>query len=335
MIAEPGDPNRPSRAVDVLFLPHPDPNLPDVYGDILIEVVAPRHRLRVFQAEEALAPQFAGIDVVIDLGGAAGTREMANVAGHVRLWQILGMGVDHFDLEYWRERGIPVSHCPGPLSAVPLAESALMFILMLARRYPEARQNVADGILYTPITSELGGKALGIIGFGASGRELALRARPFGMEIYAIDIALPEEADAARYGLSFIGYPADLDRILPHLDFVSLHLPLNDDTHHMLDRRRLALLKDSAHVINVARGALVDETALVDALVSGRLAGAGLDVFVEEPLPAESPLMNMPNVVMTPHIAGGTDGSGRRRAELAATNCDRIAQGLEPLHRVV
>ena len=293
-----------------------------------------RHHLHILDHHAELEPQFAGMDVVIDLGGSVGTRKMLEAAGSVKLWQILGTGIEHFDLDYWRRKGMAVAYCPGPLSATALAECALMYMLMLARRVPEARANVDAMRWYAPAGCELVGRTLGLIGFGASARELALRAKAFGMRLEAIDVAPPSHSDALRYQLEFSGTPDALAEVLPRADFVSLHLPLTDETRHILDARRLGLMKASAYVINVARGALVDEDALVDALLESRLAGAGLDVFGKEPLPIDSPLRKLANVILTPHVAGATDLTAEHRAELAAQNCDRVAAGLEPLHRI-
>ena len=187
---------------------------------------------------------------------------------------------------------------------------------------------------YTPFGMELEERVLGLVGFGASARALASRALAFGMRIMAIEKQPVPPEDIESFRLEFVGGPERLDDMLPHLDFVSMHLPLNHETHHMLSADRLRLLPPSASVINVARGALVDEAALTDALVNGRLAGAGLDVTSEEPLPLTSPLYGLANVVLTPHVSGGTDGTYRRRAALAVENCDRISRGEEPLFRV-
>ena len=131
-----------------------------------------------------------------------------------------------------------------------------------------------------------------------------------------------------------MGLPDELDNRLPGAHFVSLHLHYNEQTHHIIDRRRLALMRQEAHLVNVSRGALVDEQALYNALSSGRLAGAGLDVFSNEPVDPAFPLLKLPNVVATPHIAGVTHGTSRGRARCVAENIDRIAEGLQPLYRI-
>ena len=319
-------------SLNVMFLPLA--GVPEMFGNEVVKAVGKNHHIVVFDRDQEIAPQFEGVEVIVDLGGSVGTREMLHAAKSVKLWQVLGMGLDHFDLDYWRLQGMPVAHCPGPLSAIPLGECALMFILMLARRYHEAHELLREGVLHQPPGVELENQTLGIVGFGASGRELAFRAKAFGMKIEVNDVVAPTSEEVEHYGVSSASGPERLDELLPRVDYLSVHLPLDEKTHHIIDARRLGLMKKSACLINVARGELVDEEALVAALSEGRLAGAGLDVFGQEPLPVDSPLLDLPNVVLLPHVSGSTDGTARRRAALAAENCDRVAAGLEPLHRV-
>jgi D-3-phosphoglycerate dehydrogenase / 2-oxoglutarate reductase len=325
-----------ARRLRVLFLTHitGNPNLFHPWGDDVIAAIGDRHELRILDRSQPLAPQFDGVEVVIDHGGSAGTREMLALSTSVKLWQILGTGLDHFDLDYWRSQHMPVANCPGPFSASALAECALMFILMLARRYPAAQAGLLAGRLYEPLGRELDGLRLAMIGFGASARELARRARPFGLRLSAIDIRDVGPDEVQAFGLDFVGRPADLDAVLAQADIVSLHLHLTTETRHIIHARRLALMKPTAYLINVARGALVDEAALAEALAAGRLGGAGLDAFGQEPPDLTSPLFHLPNVITTPHIAGVTDGTSRKRAQCCADNVDRIAAGLEPLYRV-
>jgi phosphoglycerate dehydrogenase-like enzyme len=188
--------------------------------------------------------------------------------------------------------------------------------------------------MYEPMGMELEGLKLGLIGFGASGRELARRALPFGMKPLAIDVRDIGADEVREFGLEFVGKPSDMDRVIAESDVLSLHLHLNAETRHIIDVRRLGLMKPSAFLINVARGALVDEVAMQEALVAGRLGGAGLDVFGQEPPDLNNPVFNLPNVVTTPHISGTTNGTSRRRAQCVVDNIDRIAAGLEPLYRV-
>ena len=320
----------------VLFLPHPvGPSMFKPSGEDVVAAIGERHDLHILDYDQPIAPQFDGVDVVIDHGGSAGTREMADAAaGTVRLWQILGTGFDHFDMDYWRSKNLPVANCPGIFSAVALGECAVMFILMLARQYPVTQTNLKQGELYRPFGLELDGLNLGIVGFGASGKELARRAAPFGLKMSAIDIRDVGPDEVGEFGLEFVGKPEDLDSVIATSDFLSLHLHLNEETRHIIDARRLRLMKPTAFLINVARGALVDEAALIEVLAEGKIAGAGLDVFGQEPPDLDSVIFSLPNVIATPHISGTTDGTSRKRAGAAATNVDRIAAGLEPLYLI-
>ena len=322
--------------LNVLFLPHPvGPSMFKPSGEDVVSAIGDHHTLRILDYDQPIAPQFDGVDVVIDHGGSAGTREMADAAvGTVRLWQILGTGFDHFDLEYWQSKNLPVANCPGIFSAVALGECAIMFMLMLARQYPVTQTNLKQGELYRPFGLELDGLNLGIIGFGASGMELARRAAPFGLKMSAIDIRDVGADEVREFGLEFVGKPEDLDSVVATSDFLSLHLHLNEETRHIIDARRLGLMKPTAFLINVARGALVDEAALIEVLAEDRIAGAGLDVFGQEPPDLDSVIFSLPNVIATPHISGTTDGTSRKRAGAAAENVDRIAAGLEPLYLI-
>ncbi|MCZ6677962.1 MAG: NAD(P)-dependent oxidoreductase [Candidatus Poribacteria bacterium] len=320
------------RRLKVLLLPlkghlHP-------WCDNVIEAVGARHDLAVFDDTQPLAPQFDGVEVVIDHGGSVGTRPMMDAARDARLWQILGTGFDHFDLDYIRNKGIPVANCPGQFSSVALAETAMMFILMLVHQYRQSAANFQSGVLYEPMGRELKDLKLAIIGFGASGQELGRRAKAFGMRILAIDVRTIEPEILEEIQPEFMGTPADLDRVVADSDFLSLHLHLNAETRHIIDARRLALMKPTACLINVARGELVEESALYQALIDGKLGGAGIDVFAQEPPNPKAPVFELPNVIATPHIAGVTYETSRRRAACAAENVDRIAQGLEALYRI-
>lgn len=306
------------------------PQLFDPWGKDFVDAIGSRHNLKVFDHEAPLADQLANADVVVDLGGSATTREMLHAAPHARLWQCMATGLDHFDLDYWRLQGMPVANTPGPFSAVALAECAFMLMLMLARRYPEARQNFDSRVMNVPMGTELDGKALALIGFGASGRQVAKRARSFGMRVAAIDVRQITPEEAQEFELDRIGGLSDIDSIISDAAYVSLHVPLDSSTSHLLNRSRIELMRPSAYVINVARGALIDEVALQEALIANRIAGAGLDVFSHEPPDPENPIYSLPNVIVTPHIAGSTRETSRRRAQCAADNVDRIAQGLEP-----
>ena len=160
------------RSLKVLLLPLKGHFQP--WCDDVIQAIGDNsHQLSVFDPSKPISTQFDGIDVVIDHGGSVGTRRMMDASVNAKLWQILGTGFDHFDLKYIRGLKIPVANCPGQFSSAALAESAMMFILMLARRYRKSADNLASGVLYQPLGSELAKQSLGIIGLGASGQELA------------------------------------------------------------------------------------------------------------------------------------------------------------------
>ena len=320
------------KRLNVLYLPMP--NMDPIWQEEVVNAVSPGHDLAIYDGDKPLTEQFAGVDAVLDMGGSVGTREMYDAARDARLWQIIGTGLDHIDIAYMKTRGFAIAHCPGQFSSVALAECAMMYILMLTRRFHETQADFKARVLYKPMGTKLEGKVLGIIGFGSSGQELARRARPFGMRIRAVDVRPIEPSILAELQPEFIGSPSDIDDVTRESDFLSLHLHLTPETRHIIDARRIALMKPSACIINVARGALVDEAAMHEALLNGRIGGAGLDVFAQEPGDPTLPVYSLPNVVVTPHISGGTDGTARKRAAAAAENVDRIAQGLEPLYRV-
>lgn len=320
------------RRLKVLYLPLV--TVPPEYQESVVTAIGDRHDLTIYDFDQPLSGQFKDQVVVVDLGGSVGTKEMYDAAKDTKLWQIMGTGLDHLDLPYMKSKSFMISNCPGQFSSVALAECAMMYILMLSRRYAESVENFNAGRLYQPLGYTLDGTVLGLIGFGASAQELARRVKPFGMRIMAIDVRPIEPDILDEIQPDFLGGPDDMDRVVAESDYLSLHLHLNDETRHIIDARRIELMKPTASLINVARGALVDEEAMYDALLRERIAGAGLDAFAAEPPDASLPVYRLPNVIVTPHISGGTDGTARARAGAASENIDRIAQGLEPLYRV-
>ena len=320
------------RRIKVLWLP--EKHLDPLWQRQISATVGEAHDLATFDGAQPLAAQFKGVEVVLDSGGSVGTHAMMDAAVDCRLWQIIGTGLDHVDLGYIQGKGMMAANCPGTSSGVALAECALMLILMLARRFREADATFRARGFGQPMGRTLTGATLGIIGFGASGQELARRAKPFGMRIMGIDVRPIEAAIVNEIQPDFLGTPADMERVIAESDYLSLHLHLNDQTRHILNAGRLGLMKPSACVINVARGALANEAALYAALLDGRLGGAGLDVFSDEPPDPSRPVYQLPNVVALPHVAGLTDGTIRNRVAMASENVDRIAQGLAPLYRV-
>ena len=291
-----------------------------------------RYQIELYDPELPAAPQFAGVDVVVEVGGPVSTPELRDLAAenHLSLWQILGTGLDEVDVAGFLQRGIRLANTPGQFSAIALAEHAMFLMLLFAKRFAETQTSVEEGLLCTPFTTELAGRTLGLIGFGASARELARRAEAFDMRILAYELAPVSLDDQERFGVECFSDAESLDRIFSEADYLSLHVPLTSTTRHLIDARALRLMKPTAVIVNVARGEIVDEAALADALRSGRLYGAGLDVFATEPVPPNDPLRLLPNVIATPNVAGVTDGTAIRRTGAALANIDLVEQGLEP-----
>src|ERR1700761_5095465 len=210
-----------------------------------------------------------------------------------------GVGVDNVDVEAATRRGIIVMNTPAG-NTVSTAEHAFSLLVSIARSIPQADASVKAGRWDRKSFEgvELSGKTLGILGMGRSGSEIARRAIAFGMLPVAYDPYLsPTRARSLQVELL-----DDLNEVLARADFLTLHLPMTAETRSVLNRERIALMKKGARVINCARGGLIDEQALYDALTSGQIAAAALDVFETEPPPPDFPLLKLPNVVCTPHL---------------------------------
>jgi phosphoglycerate dehydrogenase-like enzyme len=239
-----------------------------------------------------------------------------------------GAGYDKLDLAACTENDVAVFNAPDTLTH-STASSAFLLILALAKRLGEQERLVRRGrwdLQPQTIGADLPGKTLGIIGFGASGRELARLAQPWGMEIIAFS-PRASATEAATFGVRLVPSLAEL---LQTSDFISLHNRLNAATRGMIGAAEFRRMKPGANFINVARGEIVDEPALVDALRDGRIAGAGLDVFDHEPVPSDHPLTAFDNVILTPHWLPSTRDAARLTMASVATGIVRAAQGLVP-----
>jgi len=257
------------------------------------------------------------------------TAEMIVSAPKLRLIQKIGVGVNTIDLDTAKARSIAVCNLPGT-NARAVAELTLALMLAVLRRLPRFDAAMRRGEWLDPELQdgigELGGRTVGLVGYGAIPRLLAPVLIALGCRvIYTSRTPRPDAAGEWRR----------LDALLAEADVVSLHLPLTDDTANLIGAAALARMKPGAVLINTARGGLVDQAALTEALAGGRLAGAGLDVFVHEPHDASEALFRLPNVVLTPHIAWLTTGTFDRSFALAAENCRRVGAGETLLHRVV
>jgi D-3-phosphoglycerate dehydrogenase len=230
------------------------------------------------------------------------TAELLDRAPQLRVIGRAGAGVDTIDVEAATRRGIVVVNAPGG-NSVAAAEHALALMFALARRVAAADASMKHGEWRRSayMGSELTGKTLGLVGLGRVGSEVARRALGLDMHVVVFDPYVPDE-HARRLGLE----PMDIEPLLRGADFVSLHVPLTETTRNLLDASRLACMRPTAFLINCARGGLVDEAALLAALDAGQLAGAGIDVYPTEPVPADDPLPRHPKVVATPHLGAST-----------------------------
>lgn len=244
---------------------------------------------------------------------------MDAVGPQLRVISQMAVGVDNIDVAAARQRGILVGHTPGVLTDAT-ADLAFALLLATARRVVEAADYVKAGQWKTwgpkmLLGADVAGATLGIIGLGRIGRAMARRASGFDMRLLAYGPRLTDE-EAASAGARRV----DLPDLLRESDFVSLHLPLKPETRGLIHRETLALMKPSAILINTARGPIVDQSALYDALRAGVIAAAGLDVTNPEPLPLDDPLLTLPNVVILPHIGSASLRARDQMAQIAADN---------------
>ena len=230
----------------------------------------------------------------------------------------LGVGLDNIDLDACAERGVSVHPATGA-NVVAVAEYVIAATLLMLRGAYHSTGRVLAGEWprNALIGREASGKTLGIVGFGAIGRAVAQRAVALGIDISAFDPMLPRDDSVWR--TSGVRRFGDLRAMLGTCDVLTLHVPLTDDTRHLVGAGEIAAMKRGACIVNTARGGVLDETATVEALACGQLGAAALDVFEDEPLPADSPLAGVPNLYLTPHIAGLTEEANARTGELIAS----------------
>jgi len=257
-------------------------------------------------------------------------------AGRLRFIQSIGAGTDQFPRDELARRGIRLASAAG-VNARAVAEHAMALVLALARRLPEARDNQAKRVWrgmigdLTQREDELGGKTMLLVGLGQIGGRLAQLAKAFDMRVVALrrdPAAGPSAADAVHATAAF-------KSLLPEADYVALCCPLTAETENLVDAEALALMKPSAYLINVARGRVVDQAALTAALAAYRIAGAGIDVTVEEPLAPTSPLWAMEHVLITPHTAGETRRYEDNVIEILRDNLARLGRGETQLRNQV
>ena len=257
--------------------------------------------VKIGLSPEQLLREVGEYDVLVVRSATKVTREVIEAGRNLKLIARAGAGLDNIDLEAAAARDIKVINSPESVTAA-VAELTIGLMLSLARRIPRADRGMKLGLWEKSelIGTELRGKTLGIVGTGRIGRAVGYKAKAFLMDLLAYDIVMNEEF-RERTGCRYV----DLQTLLRESDFVTLHVALTPQTRHMIGRRELSLMKPTAFLINTSRGEIVDETALVEALREGRIAGAALDVYEREP-PTDSPLLKLENVILTPHIGAST-----------------------------
>ena len=266
-------------------------------------------------AEDAveLARRIGGATIAVNIRAYAHFTDAVFAAcPHLKLVSIWGVGTDNIDLASAARRGIAVCNTPGA-NAIAVAEHAMALMLSVARKMPRIDRDMRNGEWPRDMLGQLNGKTLAVLGTGAIGTHVAKLARAFGMTVL--------EWSARR------GSAAERDDILRHSDFVSLHVRLTPQTRGFIGAREFALMKPEAILINTGRGALVDRDALHDALAKQRIAGAGLDVFHDEPLKAGDPILGFANTVLSPHNAGQTPEVRRDGLLLTIENVERFLAG--------
>lgn len=249
---------------------------------------------------------------IIAIGNLPFPREVLEKCENVKMLAVAFTGLDHVDLKYCEERGIKVQNCAG-YATTAVAELTFGLLLDLCRNIGKCDTAARNGGTKAGLIGfELEGRTMGIVGTGAIGARVAKLTAAFGMDVIAYS-RTPGKVAGVRY--------VSLEELLAQADVVSLHVPLTDETRGMIGEKELALMKKTAVLVNTARGPVVDTKALADALNSGRIAGAAIDVFdAEPPLDADEPLINAKNTVVTPHVAFATDESMIKRAEIEFRN---------------
>jgi D-3-phosphoglycerate dehydrogenase len=278
----------------------------------------------VLTTKDTLDAAIADADALIVRSATRVTADLLDKGHKLRAVGRAGVGVDNIDLEAATKRGVLVMSTPGG-NAISVAEHTFALLLALARQVPRLDKAIHEGRWEksSAAGTEVRGKTLGLIGLGRIGSEVAVRAGAFDMRVLAYD---PYISEAAAHEISVELVP--LEKLLAESDFVSLHTALSPATQNLINAATIQKMKKGARVINTARGELIDEAALADALKSGHFAGAAVDVFVEEP-PKNSPLLGLPNVIATPHVAGSTaEAQEEVGTQVAVQIKDYLAEGI-------
>jgi len=280
--------------------------------------------------KQVIIEKARNVDALVTLLSDKIDAEVFDAAPSLKIIAQMAVGYDNIDVEEATRRGIYVTNTPGVLTETT-ADFTWALMMAVARRVVEADRYVREGkwkVGWHPsmlLGRDVYGATLGIVGAGRIGTAVARRAKCFNMKILYYDV-VPNPQLEKETGAKFV----DLDTLLKESDFISIHVPLTKETYHLINAEKLKLVKKTAYLINTARGPIVDEKALYEALKEGRLAGAALDVFEQEPTPIDNPLLKLDNVVVAPHIASASYETRSRMAEMVAENLVAFFEGRVP-----
>jgi len=297
-------------------------------------ILGPGFEIQEYDPLMPLQAQIADAEVLL-VRNVPVPAEVIESAPALKLIQRPGAHLFAVDVTYAARRGVYVARIPAEVAGASrdVAEHALFLLLALAKLYKPSLAKLQARVVGSPKTYGVRDRTLGLVGIGSTGAELAKLATGIGMRVIAVKRTVDRRVQE-ELNLAFLGGVVDLPAVLGEADFVSLHLPLLPETTGFIGARELALMKRGSSLINIARGPLVNKAALFDALRSGALGGAGLDVFWEEPPDPQDPLLNLENVIATPHIAGATHDVEERMAQVVAANIMRVARGEAPRYLV-
>ena len=298
------------------------PGLRNLVGEVLLNETGRR------LLSDEVADLLPGVDGFI-AGNDVIDKNALKHADCLRVIARYGVGLDNIDLDEARSRGILVTNTPGA-NTISVAEHAITLILALMRKLPEAVTATRAGGWPRLHGLTLENKTVGLLGFGAIGKQVAKRLSNFDCILLAYD-PYPDDAEAGRYGVHLV----EAEDLLARSDILSLHLPLLPETRKWINAERLARMKKGAFLVNTSRGELVDEDALLEAVKSSHIAGAGLDVFSKEPPEPHSPFLSMPQFIVTPHGSSHTDGAMNAMGRMSIDECLRVLRGETPRFPVI
>jgi len=280
--------------------------------------------------KQVIIEKARNVDALVTLLSDKIDKEVFDAAPNLKIVSQMAVGYDNINVEEATKRGIYVTNTPGVLTETT-ADFAWALLMAVARRVAEADRYVREGkwkVGWHPMMllgRDVYGATIGIIGAGRIGSAVARRAKGFNMKILYYDVVRNPRMEEET-GAKFV----DVDTLLKESDFISIHVPLTKETYHMINAEKLKLVKETAYIINTARGPIIDERALYEALKEGRIAGAALDVFEQEPISMDNPLLKLDNVVFAPHIASASYETRSKMAEMVAENLVAFFEGRIP-----